>query len=867
MSVLVTLFIWIYIRNREQRVGLWMLGWLAILIHFAADLSNSFALLGPKWTDFIAGGTLAFAGVSFVLSVSRAYATARRRILYFLLVGLPSIVYAAFLTWTPERRWIFPVLVFGSTAGVLANSWHYQRSRGVSFYLLLAAPGAYALWSGVKAVGNPDLGLVYFLSTFFITAGLLYFQYYNRITPGVLSTSIFFVLWGLVFPVAAILDFYHAGPGPGSVLWNLPKYMVAFGMILTLFENEAVAATSAARRYRSLFEGNLAAVYVSTLEGKLLDCNTAFVNMYGYSSKEEIFSYPTDNLYGDTKDREKFIQALREKGQVINYECRQRKKDHSILWILERATIFPDGTGQLVIEGTAIDITERKHAEIALKESEMRFATIFHHSPVGCGIVSLEGVFLNGNEALARLLGRPIEQIVGKTGVELGLWKSQRERDEFYKRMRAEGSINNMEIEFIDAQGNKHIGLYFGNVVRIADQEVIFGMQLDCTEQRELETKFLQSQKMEAVGRLAGGVAHDFNNLLGIIGGYGELLEARLGREEKLRSYCDKILETTRRGRSLTSQLLTFSRKELSHPAPLEPNRAIRELAALLPRLIREDIEIVLELESTGDIVIDKTHFEQVIFNIVVNARDAMPRGGQLILSTKDKLPAFGNDSSPRQLQICIRDTGIGMDEATRQRAFEPFFTTKEKGQGTGLGLSTVYGIIQQQGGEIQIESHLNEGTQVNITLPAIEHVERVEEKDISMIPLRGIGHILLVEDEVELCNANAEFLTSIGYSVTCAPSGLDALQLLDRLEHIDLVITDVVMPKMNGPEFANRLLAARPEAKVLFVSGYADDIVLNTGMSRTATPFLQKPYTLRLLGTKVREVLTADVPEKVDGD
>jgi PAS domain S-box-containing protein len=870
MCILVTLFTWIYVRDRQQRVGLWMLGWIAILIHFAAQLLFTFSLLGLRWTTFIKVGTLEIAGISFVLSVSEVYATTRRRALYFLLFGLPSVVYLGVWILSPRPKLIFPILILGSTGAVLANSWRYYRVRSLSTYLLLALPAAYAGWSAYKAIHNPSIGLIFYLSTLFIIAGLLYIQFYKRLTPGVIATSISFILWGSVFPVATILRMHNIGPPPGSFFWDLPKYMVAFGMILTLFENETEAATRAARQYRALFEVNLASVYVSTLEGELLDCNTAFVNMYGYGSKEEMLASPTLGLYHEAADREHFIEQLREKGSVVNYECRQRRKDGSLFWILEGATIFRDASGRYVIEGTAIDITERKQAEMALRESEERFATIFRHSPVGCGIVSLEGIFLNANDALAKQMGRSVEELIGKSTVEMGLWKTPELREQHYQRLRAEGSIKNLEIEFTDSAGNPHIGLFFGTVVRIGDKECIFGMQLDRTEQRELEAKFLQAQKMEAVGRLAGGVAHDFNNLLGVIGGYAELLETHLARDEKLRNYCTKILETTQRAGNLTTQLLTFSRKEISRPMPLNPNHAIRELAAILPRLIGEDIEINLQLGANGTIVMDKIHFEQIIFNIVVNARDAMPSGGELTISTEDRFPgaapAAGNGHAAYYVLLKIRDTGIGMDESTRQRAFEPFFTTKETGRGTGLGLATVYGIVQQCGGEISIESHLDEGTEISILLPATMDEVQVAVDRASPKPARGSGHILLVEDEVELRNTNAEFLESIGYSVTCAGNGVEALRLLKSIGAVDLVISDVVMPKMSGREFAERLLQIRPTVKLLFVSGYADDVVLQSGISRAGKPFLQKPYTLRQLAAKITEVLNSQ-RETVSGD
>lgn len=872
MSILVTLFTWIYVRDRQQRVGLWMLGWISIFIHFTAVMLASFSLLAPTWGNFIRVGTLELAGTCFVLSVSDVYGTTRRRILYFLLIGLPSIVYLACLLWAPQRKWVFPTLVIGSIGSVLANSWRYYRPKTVSFYFLLALPGAVAALVAVRSFTNPSIGLIFFLSIFFAVAGLLYWRHYNRVTPGVITTSVSFLAWGTVFPLSYILKLYQIGPSSNSVLWDLPKYFVAFGMILTLFENETAVARGVARRYRALFEVNLAAVYLSTADGRLLDCNTAFMKMYGYSSKEEVLASPLAMMYGDPADHDLFLDHLRREGHVINYECQQRRKDGSLFWVLKGATILTDESGRRVIEGTAIDITERKQAELALRQSEERFATIFRHSPIGCAIVTLEGVFLNANQALEKLLGCPAEQIIGKTGVELGLWKSQGDRDKFFERLCAEGSIKNMEIEFTDIAGNKRFGIYFGTLVRIGDKDCIFGMQLDCTEQRELETKFLQAQKMEAVGRLAGGVAHDFNNLLGVIGGYAELLERRLARDEKLRSYCTKILETTQRAGSLTSQLLTFSRKEISRPIALNPNLAIREVATILPRLIGEDIEIILDLKSEGAIVIDKVHFEQIIFNVVVNARDAMPLGGVLTISTQNRsaLLAHASEngaSAKGKIVLRIRDTGVGMDESTRLRAFEPFFTTKNTGRGTGLGLSTVYGIVQQCGGEIEIQSLPGEGTEISIALPVTAAVETVEPEDASLDPPDGTGHILLVEDEIELRRANAEFLSSIGYSVICAANGVEALQLLDHAGRIDIVISDVVMPKMNGREFANRLLKARPNTKVLFVSGHTDDVVLQTGISRSGTPFLQKPYTLKQLSAKIREMLGTEEHHSVVHD
>jgi PAS domain S-box-containing protein len=868
MSVLVMLFTWIYVRNREQRVGLWMLGWISVFVHFAAGLMSAFYLLNPVWSKFIALVTLEIAGTSFVLSVTSVFTTARSRIVYLFSFCLPSIFYLILFVWVPDLTWTFPTLIVGSTVAILIRcSAYYRRSRSMANSLLIAAIVVSSAWSAIKCLTHPEIGMLYYLTTFFSIAGLLCIQYYKRFTPGVVTTSASFLLWGLVFPLSAITHIPVLDWGASAgMLWNLPTYMVAFGMILTLFENQTEAATNAARQYHSLFERNLAAVYLSTTDGQLLDCNAAFVGMYGFSSKEEIQIRHTVNIYADPKDREIFVERLSKEGQVINYESRQRKRDGTVFWILERASLSTDSVGRRVIEGTAVDITERKQAELALRESEQRFATIYYHNPVGCGIVSLEGVFLSCNQALSTVLGKPLQEIVGKTSVELGLWKSQAERDKVYQRLRAEGSIRNMEIEFTDSLGNNRVGLYCGTLVRIADRECIFCMQLDLTEQRKLEAKFLQAQKMELVGRGTAGVAHDFNNLLGVIGSYAELLESHLSRDEKLRWYCNKITATAQRGSSLTRPLLTFIRDEINRPdpepepkpEPLDPNYILRDVAPILQRWIGEDIETILALDATKAVVIDQTHFESIIFNLVVNARDAMPAGGQLTIATNDSvLPASSCDGTPvRSVEIHVRDTGIGMDEATRRRAFEPFFTTKELGRGTGLGLAMVYTIIRQSGGDIDIQSRPGEGTQINISLPAIERVAEFKEKTKLAEPVHGIGHILLVEDEIELRNANAEFLTSIGYTVTCAASGVEALQLLPKIDSVQLVITDVVMPKMNGPEFAVRLREFYPLVKLLFVSGYGSDIVKKNGFAKSTIPFLQKPYTLRQLAAKIHEVL-----------
>ncbi len=864
ITILVSLFAWIYLRDRQKRTGLWMLGWLAILVHFAAPVFNAYFPRLMPLTSWIMVCTLIIAGTFFLLSVSEVFVRRRRRIAFVFFVSAAAVLYLTGWQLYISAPWFYVTLLLTSICYAMVQAIRFYGWQSPYLYLLLLlAP--YGGWAAQQAMHeNFRHGMNFYLLGFFYVTGLVYFRHFRRFTPGVLLTSAAFMAWGCVFPLSAILSALATGPGPGSFFWDLPKFFVAFGMILTLFESQTDVASTVALQYQVLFENNLAAVYVSTPEGKLMNCNSAFLNMYGFQSKEQALECSAVFLYSFPEEREQFLIDLGRQGRVLNYECKQRRQDGTVFWILERATIVTDPDGNNFIEGTAIDITERKQSELALKQSEERFATVFRQSPVGCGIVSLDGVFLNVNENLLRMLALPAEKVIGKTGVELGLWNSQSHRDEFYRRLRAEGAVQNLEIRFKDANGVEHIALYFATLVRIGDKECIFGMQLDQTEQRALEAKFLQAQKMDALGRLAGGVAHDFNNLLGVIGGYAELLESKLESAEGLRRYCTKIIDTTQRASGLTRQLLTFSRKEIVRPEPLQTGEALQELTAILPRLIGEHIELSVDLRATGTVVIDKTHFEQIIFNIIINSRDAMPAGGQIFVATEDVLrPVLtpsGNVAIGQYVAIRIRDTGVGMDEETRLHAFEPFFTTKELGRGTGLGLATVYGIVQQCHGEIAIESRPRKGTQVNILLPvAISDAAGASEASQQEMK-KGHGSILLVEDELDLRNVNAEFLTALGYSVTCASSGPEALDLLTAAGQIDLVITDVVMPKMSGREFADQLLQLRPNTRLLYVSGYTDDIVLQNGISKQGMYFLQKPFSLKDLASKVQTLMATSV-------
>lgn len=395
----------------------------------------------------------------------------------------------------------------------------------------------------------------------------------------------------------------------------------------------------------------------------------------------------------------------------------------------------------------------------------------------------------------------------------------------------------------------------------------VVGVLHDLTEHRRLEEQFRQSQKLEAVGRLAGGIAHDFNNLLTVILNFGELVAESLEPSTTAHEDVASILHAAQRAAALTSQLLAFSRRQPISPKVVVIDQIISDVERILRRVVGEDVDIVTHApEDLWAVRVDPASLEQVILNLAVNARDAMPSGGRLTIETRNEViddtygRTRGLDIAPGEyVLMAVSDTGEGMDEATRQRVFEPFFTTKEVGRGTGLGLSTCFGIVTQAKGYIEVESTLRVGTTFRIHLPRVHEATQdltfVEEPRV----LDGDETIVLVEDDVDVRRLAARVLTGRGYRVLAFGSAEDALSALESSdETIHLLLTDVVMPKTNGPELAARILALRPETEVLFMSGHAADIVEDSGELTIAERLLQKPFTPSLLARRVRQVLDA---------
>ncbi len=515
-----------------------------------------------------------------------------------------------------------------------------------------------------------------------------------------------------------------------------------------------------------------------------------------------------------------------------------------------------------------------RSAQEGLRRSERNFRSLVTNAPYGICRCNSAGQILDANPALLKMLGyASAGELVGK---HLGeLYSDGQQWFELADRLRAATPFNGLILAWMRKDGSETALRVSGRSVSNSGKEKTFELFAeDVTERRALEEQLRQSQKMEAVGRLAGGIAHDFNNLLMVISGYSEFLLDRLGSEPALRTPAQEIASAAGRATSLTRQLLAFSRKQMLAPKILDLNAVVTENLKMLNRVIGEDIELVMSpAADLGTVRADAGQIEQVIMNLAVNARDAMPSGGKLTIETgnaslDEEYARFHAPLRPgNYVMLAISDTGAGMDSETQSHIFEPFFTTKGP-KGTGLGLSTVYGIIKQSGGYIWVRSETGKGTTFKIYFPRVaETLPRPAQVAVpaESVPVEpGTETILLVEDETNLRYLARQFLEKQGYRVIEAADGAVAMQIAVAHEGvIHLLLTDVIMPGMNGRELAQRVAEIRPNVKILYMSGYTENVIGRNGTLDAGIRLLAKPFTLRELNLKVREVLDSTlVPE-----
>jgi two-component system cell cycle sensor histidine kinase/response regulator CckA len=514
------------------------------------------------------------------------------------------------------------------------------------------------------------------------------------------------------------------------------------------------------------------------------------------------------------------------------------------------------------------ELADRHTADAARQHGDHTLAAAFHASPVASVISDVEtDRILHINAAMLSLLGVSAAETLGDSAGALPIWDSEDQHRELMERVLAGRPLNNVEVLLHRRDHSTRTVLLSIELVPPSDPgegHAVITMAVDITERRSLEEQFRQSQKIEAVGRLAGGVAHDFNNLLTVIIGYNESLDFDDALGESAREAVQQIKLASERATVLTRQLLAFSRRQVLQPQTLDLRDVTQQVAPMLRRLMGEDVELVTRWGDRAAVVrADPGQIEQVLMNLAVNARDAMPQGGRLTVEIgASELDAAFVATHPYvvagpYITLTVSDTGTGMPPETRARIFEPFFTTKPQGQGTGLGLAMVYGIVKQSDGYIWVDSEPGEGATFRIVLPAAR--SRLQERTPVKISRTPGGHetVLVVEDEDALRELDRQVLMRYGYRVLNARSGPDAVATVKAHPGaIHLLLTDVVMPTMSGRELADILQAMQPDMKVLYMSGYTADTVVRHGVSEASMAFIQKPMSPPALARKVREVL-----------
>ncbi|MGB8582579.1 MAG: ATP-binding protein [Candidatus Sulfotelmatobacter sp.] len=518
---------------------------------------------------------------------------------------------------------------------------------------------------------------------------------------------------------------------------------------------------------------------------------------------------------------------------------------------------------------------EKTAAQTALQHSEklleQRYRTMFEEAIVGIFQSTPEGRFLSVNPAMALMLGyaSPAEMMAAVTDIPNQLYVDRKRSDEFKSLIEQQGAVQNFEIQMYRKDGTQ---MWMSSNIRAAYEDGAIvryeGTNSDITERKLLQGQLAQAQKMEAVGRLAGGVAHDFNNAIGVIVGYSALLKDRVPTDEKALQYTEQISKAGHRAASLTRQLLAFSRKQVIQPIVLDLNTVVSDTEKMLRRLIGEDIKMMVSLgRDLRRIKADRGQLEQILMNLAVNARDAMPQGGKLIIEThnaeldKTAVAQHSYAKPGEYVVLSVSDTGCGMDKETLAHIFEPFFTTKGLGKGTGLGLSTVYGIVKQSEGYVWVYSELGKGARFKIYWP------RTTKEAQALAPLSeplalptGSETILLVEDDDSMRELTRNCLASVGYTILSTPDGEAAIRVASQQDGpIQLLLTDVVMPGLSGRQLAESLAAYRPEMKVLYMSGYTADLIADHGVLESNIALLEKPFTQEALLNNVRRVLDGD--------
>jgi PAS domain S-box-containing protein len=611
-------------------------------------------------------------------------------------------------------------------------------------------------------------------------------------------------------------------------------------------------------------EQSPASVIMTDTEGVITYVNPGFTAMTGYTAAEVIGQTPRVLKSGLTRaeDYDRLWATVRS-GQVWRGEFCNRRKDGRLYWHSASVAPIHDAAGRVThFLAVQQDISPRIEAEAALRQRDARLRSLMESNLLGIGFADAAGRLTEANDEFLRIAGYSREDLLAGA-VTLG-GMTPPDRTGVWDPHPQGGTVAPMEKELL-RKGGRRVPVMAG-AAPLGERENGSALFLvDLTERRALEGQLRQSQKMEAVGRLAGGVAHDFNNILTTIVCYSDLLRLDLPPADPSLEAVGEIRRAADRAAALTRQLLAFSRRQVLEPRRLDLGELVHNLENMLRRLLGEDVQLVTRLEpALGTVTADPNQLEQVIMNLAVNGRDAMPGGGALTIETRNAEidAAYAADrpglTAGRYVALAVSDAGCGMDQATRSRVFEPFFTTKDKGKGTGLGLSTVYGIVKQSEGFIDVVSEPGQGATFTVYLPRVEHpADTLPAPDARPMGWTGSGTILVAEDDEGVRKIVGATLARAGYTVLEGRDGADALGLgATHPGALDLLLTDLVMPGMSGRDLAARLLAERPRLPVLYMSGYSDDEVLRRGIVEDGSTYLKKPFNPESLLRKIREVL-----------
>jgi two-component system, cell cycle sensor histidine kinase and response regulator CckA len=629
--------------------------------------------------------------------------------------------------------------------------------------------------------------------------------------------------------------------------------------------------------FRLISENVADLIAVVDMNGNRIYNSLSYERVLGYSAEELRNSPSFEQIHPEDRKRVQAAAAEASRTGVGHpMEYRFRHKDGTWRVFESTASVIRNSKGdpdKLVIVNR--DLTERKRAAEALMRSETGFRSLVGDAPYGIFKANLTGKILMVNPALERMLGYKSQGELLQVDLASGIYRNPAEHQKISELFLRDQHFKDVEVEWKRKDGTFITVRCSGRPTKDdggMDMEIFAE---DVTERRVLERQLRMAQKMEAVGRLSGGIAHDFNNLLGVVIGYIQVIKRTLVPGQPSYEYAEEIEKAGQRAVALTRQLLAFSRQQILEPVILNLNTLISEMQKMLPRLIGEDIQLDLILDPiVGQVKADPGQIEQVVMNLAVNARDAMPDGGKLTIQTANaELDSAFTREHPgsivgKYVMLAVTDTGTGMDAETQAQIFEPFFTTKGRDKGTGLGLATVYGVVKQSNGYITVESENGKGALFKVYLPHIEQPVAIKSEGIQApLTVRGSETVLLVEDAEPLRMLAQLFLKENGYHVLTAADGAEAQQVAAQTPGpIHLLLTDVVMPGINGRVLAERLAPLHPAMKVLYMSGYTDSFIAGHGVLEEGIHLLHKPFTEETLMRKIRELLDAGMETKETG-